>query len=65
MTSDRDIWTTANSLIKHHGEDAEIHAAMQHDELLDQGDVDGVFVWKRVIRAVKELQSMPEGGTVH
>ena len=57
--------TTANSLIKQHGEDAEIHAAMRRDELLDQGDVDGVFVWKRILEAVKELQSKPEGGTVH
>ena len=42
MVSDRDIRTTANSLIKQHGEDAVIHAAMRYDELLDQGDVDGV-----------------------
>ena len=66
MTSDRDIWTTANSLIKQHGEDAVIHAAMRHDELLDQGDIDGVMVWKRVLAAVKEFQAEGPGeGEVH
>ena len=65
MVSDRDIWTTANSLIKQHGEDAVIHAAMRHDELLDQGDVDGVFVWKRVIKAVREFQAEEPPGAVH
>ena len=29
-----DIYTSANELIKQHGEDAPIHAAMRHDELL-------------------------------
>ena len=61
MTSDRDIWTTANSLIKRHGEDAEIHAAMRHDEQLDQGDIDGAMVWKRVLAAVKEFQAEEPG----
>ena len=65
MTSDRDIWITANSLIKQHGEDAEIHAAMRHDELLDQGDIDGVMVWKRILKAVKELLSKPDASTLH
>ena len=65
MTSDRDIWTTATSLIKRHGEDAEIQAAMRHDELLDQGDIAGVFVWKRIIEAVRELQAEEPSGAVH
>ena len=67
MTTDRDIWTTANSLIKRHGDDAVIHAAMRYDELLDQGDMDGCVVWKRVLAAVRELQAKEpgEGGAVH
>jgi hypothetical protein len=67
LTPDRDIWTTANGLLKQHGEDAVVHAAMRHDELLDEGDVDGVMVWKRVLKAVRGLQSEdpPEDGAVH
>ena len=33
MTSPIDIYQTANELIKQHGEDAPIHAAMRADEL--------------------------------
>ncbi len=29
MTSDLDIWRSANLLVKRHGEDAPIHAAMR------------------------------------
>ena len=32
-----DIYTSANELIKQHGEYAPIHAAMRHDELLEAG----------------------------
>ncbi len=56
MTSDIDIFRSANLLIKRHGEDAPIHAAMRADELLDKGDLDGAAVWRRVLRAVEELQ---------
>ena len=67
MTSDLDIYRTANELIKQHGEDAPIHAAMRADELLDAGDMDGQAVWKRIITAIEELQSkeLPEGAKVH
>jgi len=37
MVDDLDIYQTANELIKQHGEDAPIHAAMRADELLDAG----------------------------
>ena len=69
MTDDKDIYTyrTANELIKQHGEDAPIHAAMRADELLDAGDMDGQAVWKRILAAVEELQSkeLPERAEVH
>ena len=57
MTSDLDIYRAANELIKQHGEDAPIHAAMRADELLEVGDVDGQAVWKRVLAAIDELLS--------
>ena len=37
MASNIDIYRTANELIKQHGEDAPIHAAMRADELLNAG----------------------------
>ncbi len=39
---------------------------MRADELLEAGDLDGVAVWRRVLRAVEELLSKerPAGVTV-
>ena len=56
MTPDLDIYRSAQVLVKRHGQDAPIHAAMRADELLDKGDLDGYAVWKRILRAVEELQ---------
>ena len=57
MTSDLDIYRTANLLIERHGRDAQIEAAMRADELLDKGDMDGFAVWKRILKAVEELEA--------
>ena len=67
MTTGLDIYRTANEIIKQHGDDAPIHAAMRADELLEAGDLDGLAVWKRILAAVDELLSgeRPEGAEVH
>lgn len=67
MTNEIDIYRTANELIKQHGKDAPIHAAMRADELLDDGDLDGQAVWKRILTAVEELLSdkRPSAEQVH
>ncbi len=53
---DLDMYRSANVLVKRYGPDAPIHAAMRADELLEAGDLDGCAVWKRILRAVGELQ---------
>jgi len=67
MTSDLDIYRSARALINEHCEDAPIHAALRADELLKAGDMDGLAVWKRILRAVDELlaKERPEGAAVH
>ena len=69
MTSDIDIYLTANELIKQHGDDAPIHAAMRAYELLDAGDTDGQAVWKQILAAVEEEELLsedkPDGTQVH
>ncbi len=50
MTSDLDIYRSANLLVRQHGEDAPIHAAMRADAMLEAGDLDGYSVWKRILR---------------
>jgi hypothetical protein len=66
MIPDLDIYRAANVLIRQHGEDAPIRAAMRADELLEAGDVDGCATFKRVMKAAKELLSKerPTGATV-
>ncbi len=61
MVSDLDIWRTANVIIKQYGQDAPIHAAMRADAMLETGDPNGYAVWKRILRAVEELQSVKPG----
>ena len=67
MIPDLDIYRSAQVLVKQHGQDAPIHAAMRADAMLEAGDLDGCAVWKRVLRAVAELQGTEPGpgGQVH
>ncbi len=63
MTSDIDIHRSANLLVKHHGPDAPIEAAMRADAMLEAGDLDGYAVLKRILRAIEEIQGTePESG---
>ncbi len=61
-----DIYRSAQVLVKRHGEDAPIHAAMRADAMLETGDLEGAAVWKRIVKAVEELLSKerPTGVTV-
>ena len=63
MIPDVDIYRSAQVLVKQHGEDAPIHAAMRADAMLDKGDLDGAAVWRRILRAVEGLQeTLPKPG---
>ncbi len=44
MTSDLDIYRSANELIKQHGGRAPIHAALKADEMLEAGAMEGKAV---------------------
>ncbi len=55
MTTELDIYRSANALIKQHGDDAKTHAAQMADKMLDKGDLDGQAVWLRIILAIDEL----------
>ncbi len=56
MIPDIDIYRVANLLVKRNSQDAPIEAAMWADAMLDKGDLDGYAAWKRILRAVEELQ---------
>ena len=63
--SDWDIYRAANVLIRQHGEDAPLEAAMRADAMLERGDLDGYTVWRRILRAVEKLcRTEPGDGEV-
>ena len=55
MMDDLDILRAANLLVKRHGHDAAVIAALRADELLAAGDPQGCAIWKRILAAVTEL----------
>ncbi len=67
MTSDLDIYRSANELIKQHGDAADIEAAIRADECLAAGDMEGDAVWLRIVKAVEELlaKERPDDAEVH
>ena len=56
MTPDLDIYRAATVIVKHHGEDAQVHATKRATAMLKAGDLGSYAVWKRILRAVEELQ---------
>jgi hypothetical protein len=52
---DRDIWITANEMIKQFGAEADLISATRADAMLERGDIDGQKVWRLVLAAVREL----------
>lgn len=66
MIPNRDIYRAANVLVRKHGSEATLQAAMRADELLDRGDLDGAAVWRKIVKAVEELLSTerPTGSRV-
>ena len=56
MTSEINIFHTANVLIRERGNEADLVAAELADIFLEAGEVDGSAIWRRVLAAVKEIQ---------
>ena len=65
MTSDLDIYRSANELIEQHGEAADIEAAMRADERLAAGDMEGEAVWLRIVKAIEGLLSKERPSDEH
>ena len=67
MTDDKDIYLATKLLIDRHGDDAVIEAAMMADKMLEQGDLDGLATWKRILKTIEELRAgkRPDGAVVH
>ncbi len=56
LVSDLDIYRGAKLLVDQHGEDAATEAAMRADAMLEKGDMAGAATWRRIVKAIEELQ---------
>ena len=54
-------------LIREHGAAVTLEAAQRADAMLEKGDMEGAAVWRRVLKAVEELQRKErrEGEAAH
>lgn len=52
-----DLYRTAKLFIDQYGADASVQAALRADAMMERGDLEGVAVWKRIVRAIGDLQS--------
>ena len=52
---EKDIYRTANVVMKQHGDGSALFAAQRSDALLEQGDLDGAATWKRSLNAITLL----------
>ncbi len=65
MISDLDMYRSANVIMKQYGKDAQIHCTKRASAMLDKGDLDAYAVWKRILRAMEEIQGTePKSGEV-
>jgi hypothetical protein len=63
MISDLDIYQSAKVIIKQYGKDAQIHSTKRASVMLDKGDLDAYAIWKRILKAIEELQrAAPKSG---
>ena len=61
MLSDWEIWACANRMVRQHGFDAPIHAAMRADELLEEGDLAGSLMCRQIMHRIEKLLKKPDG----
>ena len=55
ITRDREIWGIALWVEKQHGENGWLHIAQQQDRLLNEGNFEGMKLWRKVGERFEEL----------
>jgi hypothetical protein len=61
LLTDWELWACANHYVTTHGEDAPIIAALRADELLADGDLDGVDNFHAIIRRIHAMLGKGQG----
>ncbi|HTU12421.1 MAG TPA: hypothetical protein VMG08_16135 [Allosphingosinicella sp.] len=57
--SEWELWACAQEMIRQHGPDAAIHAAMKANFLLFDGDREGASTWCRIVQRINQLEAGP------
>jgi hypothetical protein len=60
MVSQKDIYASAQLLIKQHGNKAEDVAVRRMQELMDKDDAKGAGVWLAIAGAVTDLENIKQ-----
>lgn len=60
--SENDVWRDAHLVMKNHGDEATLVAAMRAEALLANGDTAGCSRWMKISRAIRELRFAPNDG---
>ena len=57
MPDNRNIRSAAFAIIDEHGREALVRANKRIEQLRDEGNVDGVLAWMRIVNVLKELMA--------
>lgn len=60
ILSDWELWACANELIRQHGFEAAIYAALRADALGQEGKEDGARNWRLIVNRINQLLSSPQ-----
>jgi predicted secreted protein len=65
MISQKDIFISAQLLIKQHGAKAEDYASKKMMNLIEKDDAKGAGVWLSIMSAIEDLRSIKQQGKLH
>jgi hypothetical protein len=65
MTSQKDIYISAQLLIKQHGDKAEAVAEQRMHEMMEKDDAKGASVWLSISCAIDDLRATEQKGKLH
>lgn len=61
ITREQELWGMALWVEKHHGENGWLFIAQQQDRLLDEGDLEGMAMWRDVAQRFDQLMERKTG----
>jgi hypothetical protein len=65
VVSEIDIWRAAYLMLRWYGDTAEAESMRRAEELAADGDNVGVAVWRRIIGAIRRLETVTLSGPMH